>query len=223
MSDIYVPLADRDAKWYVFKELYTCSVPYLQSLDTEFIKEMGIRACGDSDIDKAMANQQVVKMLPITMMAMLHHRGVIVRIVNPADVERIYNSVQNYLETWANIMRTTMHKVKVPREDLLALEEFANAVYGKAKFIIHNKPEDISDFQRDVRDAAASTPGALFDMFKQANENEQNEKAIARGEKTIEEIEADKFPERNSLRDVLTRNTANVSLNRPDDPVWKRG
>lgn len=122
-----------DTTVLIWDNLYRVRVPQLALRSEEELRCFGMRITGDPGIDNAMANQLTDIMIPIVKMVEYHSTGVSVRIVNQADVKTIYDDIQKHIEGWAANIQNNFNIGNVPHDDLLKMNEFAQAIFGHAK------------------------------------------------------------------------------------------
>lgn len=130
----WIPYEQRDSAYWIWNELYQCSIPYIQMLTMEDLQEFGMPASGDAAQDYSTANELRQVMIPISEMVKYYHRGVQVYVNNPADTKRIYDRISDHLIAWKQKLTKSLNMRNAPLEDLKLMDQFANAVYEHAKF-----------------------------------------------------------------------------------------
>lgn len=117
---------------YIFNRRYMCMVNQMDVTSKEYIKLFGTPTTGDSGIDREMANQWITTYKTIAEMAVLFSENKTVRICKTSDCEAIYNSVEYHLKRWAETAKTSLNSNAAPIDDLMALDNFATAIYPHA-------------------------------------------------------------------------------------------
>lgn len=130
----WIPYDQRDTAWWIWNELYQCSIPYIQMLTMEELQEFGMPTSGDAAYDYSTANELRQVMIPISEMVKYYHRGAQVYVTNPADTKRIYDRISDHLIAWKQKLTKSLNMRNAPLEDLKLMDQFANAVYEHAKF-----------------------------------------------------------------------------------------
>ncbi len=120
--------------------LYKVRMPYLQTTSVEYIKMFGMPSSGDKNVDKEMANQWITTYQSIASLTEHYANGVNIKVVDPSDPKRMYDAIAAHLEAWKDQIRYGINIGNAPIEDLIKLDEFANAVYEHAKY--HMRPSD---------------------------------------------------------------------------------
>lgn len=116
----------------IFSKLYLCSVPAFQSRTVEDIRLRGVTMTGIRDLDEAMKNDWLKRYATINDMIEFFKRGVPVRILVPAEVKDIYDTIQTHLTQWLEAMRTGLNINDPPLDDLMAMDRFAAKLYVHA-------------------------------------------------------------------------------------------
>jgi hypothetical protein len=129
----WVPPAQRDTAWYLYKELFVCNVRNFQTMTIDYVKSMGVNTSGDEEIDRGAAMSMVTIAIPISKMMDYFERGAALGVPNVEDCKRIYLIVNNHLKAWADIVQNSFNPGNVPVKDLIALDKFAASVYPHAE------------------------------------------------------------------------------------------
>ena len=120
--------------------LYKVRMPYLQTTSVEYIKMFGMPTSGDKGTDLEMANQWITTYQSIASLTEHYSNGVSIKIVDPSDPKRIYEAVAAHLEAWKSQITYGINIGGAPIEDLIKLDNFANAIYEHAKYHMVAKP-----------------------------------------------------------------------------------
>ena len=120
--------------------LFYVMVPQLNLRSSEDISRFGAYTTGDKGIDKAMSNQWIKVMIPIHRMIELYQDGAQIRIINESDTKIVYDYISDHLTHWQGILSNGINVGDAPVEDLIAMDNFAHAIYTHAKY--HFKGED---------------------------------------------------------------------------------
>ncbi len=123
-----------DPRWPIFKQLYLVRIPVLQMRSIEDIKEFGVPISGDERTDNMMSAESRQVMLPISRLVELFKQGCRIGIVIDSDSRRMYEAISLYLEIWKEKLVNRMNYTNIPQQDLVDLDEFAHAMYDRAKW-----------------------------------------------------------------------------------------
>ena len=96
----------------------------------------------DRHVDRALSNQWFTRYMTINAMVDLWREGSHVKILSEADIKDIYESVAAHLEGWRYQLERGINIGGAPLDDLIAMDDFANAVYKHAR---HHLTQDIVD------------------------------------------------------------------------------
>lgn len=128
------PLDPRDPRYPIFKDLYLVRIPVLQMRSVEDIKTFGVPISGDERTDNMMSGESRQVMLPISRLVELHKQGCRIGVVHDRDTRRIYEAISLYLEVWKEKIVNRLNYTNIPQQDLVDLDEFAHAIYDRAKW-----------------------------------------------------------------------------------------
>lgn len=186
-----------DSRYYIFDYLFECKVPNLETMSVDYIRHFGTPTTGYQELDRQLSNELIHTYLPISTMTEHFKNGVRIYIPNYEDIKFMYDCISNHLNLWKKRMENAINVGEAPIEDLIALDQFANAVYDKAKF---QMSADIIDslFIRHLSSNSQINRGGLFkDSPKLANPFTDKTDGIV----TINKDK--KYPERTSLTDLF--------------------
>jgi hypothetical protein len=133
----WLPPEQRDTRWYLWNERFTCRVPNIQTMSVDYIRYFGMPTTGDPLIDQQTANELVIRSLTVAKMMEYYQAGVTVRVCNEKDTARIYEIVMNHLAAWKSKMEVCLNTRDAPIQDLIDLDKFAGVVYKHAR---HHQP-----------------------------------------------------------------------------------
>lgn len=139
----------KDTTVGIWDYLYYVRVPYLATMSVEYLREYGIPSSGDANIDREQANQLLSTYLSIAKLVDYHKEGVPIRVVNREDVKRIYDAISDHLNAWKEQLTQGINIGDAPIEDLLAMDRFANDIYGHVKYELINR-ETESNFVKAI-------------------------------------------------------------------------
>lgn len=117
----------------IFKNLYMCRVPYLDSLEDDELEMYGILHVNDLEYDTATRTQLIDKYITINQMVELFKRGVNIYVVKHDDSKKIYDAILKHLLYWSNEIKNGLINRVAPVEDLIDLDRFASIVYPHAR------------------------------------------------------------------------------------------
>lgn len=133
-------IGKKDTTKPLWEVLFTVLVPQLSIRSAEDISQFGSYVTGDRGIDNSLSNQWVRVMIPISRMVELYQEGAQIRIVDEKDTKIIYDYISDHLLQWEGILSNGINIGDAPVEDLIAMDNFAHAIYSHAKY--HFKSED---------------------------------------------------------------------------------
>ena len=87
----YIPEDQRDSAWWIWNKKFTCRIPYLQSMSTDYIRQFGVMVSGDPVRDKAIVSETITTMLTIAQMVEYFSKGVTVGVVKYEDTKPVLN------------------------------------------------------------------------------------------------------------------------------------
>lgn len=135
MSSQQMQINTNTAAFKIFNQLFKVIMPVMQVRTIEDIQQRGVVISGDRRYDEAMRAERRLYYQTIAQLVEFHRRGVAIRLVEPKDSVVIYELVQQHLEDWAGTLKFSFN-VRVDQEvvdDLIAMDEFATAVYPRAQ------------------------------------------------------------------------------------------
>lgn len=133
----------------IWENRYECMVSWLGTTSPEYLKYMGTPTTGDINVDRELMNQKIHTFKTINEMVDLHRTGVTVYIVNKETIKEIYDHVQNHLRAWIVHLDHGVNVHGAPIDDLLAMEAFADTVFGVIRYDI-TQTEANSPFMREL-------------------------------------------------------------------------
>jgi hypothetical protein len=131
-------------------------------------------------------------------------QGVTVGIVNETDTKRIYEFISNHLLAWKQILDTGLNTRGAPLEDLVKLDQFANAVYRHARYQFTQEYVD-SVLGRTIDAIPHARHNVMKPFVEVMRINAVEEGRPEDAQKALEE----QYPDRVSLADAFTRGQRN--------------
>lgn len=129
---------DKGTWYYIFRTKFNCKIMQSEIGTIEERRRRGRLTTGDKERDRIMHSQDVHVMLTINEMVEYFERGTTVKIAFE-DTKTIYRYIQNHLHYWANEVNAIMKlESGPPADDMILLDEFANAIYDDAKYFFTN-------------------------------------------------------------------------------------
>ncbi len=116
----------------IWDNLYEVRVPYVDTLTTQHIKDIGLPTTGNRILDRQMSQDLVNVVISIDAIVEYYRRGVTVYMRNNNDTTEIYGIVNNYLLAWKENVENGLNVGNVPAEDLMLLDRFAEMLYPVA-------------------------------------------------------------------------------------------
>lgn len=164
----YVPPEKRDTAYYIFNEKYLCRVPYLATRSEDHLRKYGMPITGLPEYDKGLANELQDRYLSIAQMVEFYKKGVVVRVVKYGDTKRIYERITDHLVAWQEALKWRLNIGNAPLEDLVIMDQFANAVYEHAKYQFEQTVVE-SLLLRSMTEAVPITAESLMKAFQQGD------------------------------------------------------
>lgn len=127
-------IPNKDTTVAIFDILYKCRIPVVATKSIEQIRQFGTYSTGDKNLDKAQSREMTTTYLSIANMAEYHSQGAQVALTNQDDVKQIYEDVTRHIMAWRETLDSGINIGMAPVEDLIALDQFASAIYEHAKF-----------------------------------------------------------------------------------------
>ena len=155
----WIPENERDTSWYIFNQKFRCSVPHIAMRSTEHLQHFGMPSCGIKEIDTETARERIDTYLSIAQMVEYFQKGTIVGVKKVADTKIIYERIVDHLNAWKKQLREGLNNGEAPLQDLIDLDQFANAVYAHAQFhftndivesLLMRRMDEIMPFNRDT-------------------------------------------------------------------------
>jgi len=117
----------------IFNKLYKVRVPLLSTYSEEELDIVGI-PFNVIDGDNHDAHElTTIVMIPIVSMVEKYNNGFSVAVVEPRDMDQIYDVITNHLLAWRNHRATSLNQTALPAEDLVLLDKFAQEIFGNNK------------------------------------------------------------------------------------------
>ncbi len=133
----------------IFDDPYMVRVPILATRSELDIKLFGFVYTGNPDIDKGHVDEWVTVMWTINHMIEKYKKGFPIKIVKRDDVKKIYEAITRHLNEWKTFRENSINIIKVPYEDLLELDNFAQLIYDTVKQDVLTVEEDPSSYVDD--------------------------------------------------------------------------
>lgn len=125
----------------IFSKLYKVKMRSIDTLSIEEQREYGTYVTGNAGLDKASLEAYTWPHITIEKMVDYFKEGIHVYLVNPDDSKAIYEAVCNHTSMWRNQLHMAYNMGEAPLEDLIAMEQFASAIYSRAKFEYIKRPD----------------------------------------------------------------------------------
>ena len=116
----------------IFTSKWKMLLCYKYTINLDQVEVFGVPTLGTIEDDSAMMNELTTVYRSINDMVELHKEDIPFRIANYVDTTSIYNIVQKYLEAWGYLLNNGINIGNAPTDDLMALERFAQKLYGYA-------------------------------------------------------------------------------------------
>lgn len=128
----YIPKDQRDPRYYIFNVMFDVRIQNLHLRTEEEVRLFGTPTVGNKAYDRQAAMEFTHVRRSIAQMAELFKENVPIKVIDPAQTKTIYEHISTYLNAWKVEMEVGMNFNKVPRDDLLLLDRFAQEIYPHA-------------------------------------------------------------------------------------------
>ncbi len=133
----------------IFDDPYMVRVPVLATRSEMDIQLFGFVYTGNPDIDKGHLDEYVTVMWTINHMIEKYKKGFPIKIVNRDDVKKIYEAITRHLNEWKNYRENSVNILKIPFDDLVELDNFAQLIYDTVKEEVLPIESDSTSFVDD--------------------------------------------------------------------------
>ncbi len=165
----------------IFDELYLCRIPNYKTMSADYLKIFGTPTTFNNDIDNQLSKELLTVMIPISKMVEYFQDGIVVRIVKAADTKLIYENIQLHLTVWRNYLERGLNTGNAPMDDLIALDQFASAVYPHATAFFTPAQVD-SLFSRQTAGSIVNNSKIIQSLNKKINNQDKEKEEIAQRE-----------------------------------------
>lgn len=202
-----------DPRYPLWGRVWYCRVPRIARYGTAYLERYGLPTSGNQNVDRELMKQAAPCYITIAQMVEYYHEHTMVSIIRRDDTKAIYEICQDYTFDWAKRIQSTVFNHNVPFEDLVQIDEFAEAVYQYAgheygeEFARTFIPEGV---QREIIDLHKMFE-AVDNRIKNRNKAKDDHYTVHNqyspvrrvDEKPAENQEEKKLPERPSMRDIF--------------------
>ena len=171
----------------IFHEYYKVRVPSVAVCSDAELELCGMPITEGLNVEENIEVNTTICMLPISRMAEIYNNGFNVQIMDSEDVTRIYDAVSKHLEAWDRHLSNALNKKKAPIDDLILLDEFAQALFDRNKDKIYNETETDEGFGRTVKSldtvgmAAMPKPRTNIDILEREGMKDRFKSKISIG------------------------------------------
>lgn len=183
----------------IWERSFRCLVSQKQTTSEDYYKIFGQRSTGSKKHDKAIPDQYVDTYISIAKMVEYFQQGVTIQVYNYDDCKTIYEIIERHLRRWQAQFAHGINIGDAPVDDLIAMDEFANKIYDKAKYLI--KPDIVNSLAVQQMSSISSLSRSAFYSRIQEH-NEKNNPTLTKAQ------EQEKYPERASLAPVFKSSIA---------------
>lgn len=127
---------NKDTTVDIWERIWRCAFSDNKTRGEQHYRLYGKPITGIKNIDAAVPDQIVETYITIDQMVEFHSRGVTIEIINYDDCKKIYECIERHILAWRKNIELSVNICDAPLEDLIAMDEFANSVYDKAKYLI---------------------------------------------------------------------------------------
>lgn len=108
-------------------------MPQHHLYDEQWLKQVGVPTSGDRNIDRELANSEILCQLTIAEMAEKFANGATLTLEDPKKSVEIYETINEHIGDWRQISSNPLGMEEIPVEDLRMLEELAIEIYKIAR------------------------------------------------------------------------------------------
>lgn len=202
-----------DPRYPIWGRVWLCKVPRISHYSTNYLENYGLPTSGSKSMDKALMTQLAPVYITINRMVELFEDHQMVSIVRQCDVKPIYEICQDWLFDWADTIRNSIFVPNVPYQDLIALDEFSEALYQYAAHEYGNEfartfvPEGVMKNVADLNTLFDAVDKRVKDRGKKIDTVTRDNKYSARKQKqsqpTVEQEKVIELPPRPSVKEML--------------------
>jgi flagellar biosynthesis component FlhA len=205
-----------DPRYPIWGRLFMSRAPRIAYYGTKYLEEYGLHSSGNKNVDRELARQPQLVYLTINDLIEYYNQSQRISIVKQDDVKTIYEICQDYTFNYASQLNKSVFSHDVPFNDLIKIDEFAEAVYQHAgyeygteyarTFLPQGVMQNALDLNKmfDAIDAKVRNRGKKKD--DQYTVHDMYSPQAAR-KVVIEEVKSDEdrpaLPERPSMRDMF--------------------
>lgn len=117
----------------IFFVKYQIIVPAFALTGSLHHQKRGVATSDNKDYANEESREPVYLSYPISRIAGLVEDGVSVTFVTPKDTLAIYTAITDHLKAWKTAAMQDMHKLNIPRDDLITLNDLASRIYPIAR------------------------------------------------------------------------------------------
>lgn len=169
-----VPL--KDPRHGIWGRIWKVRIPRIATYSTAYLQSVGIPSSGFADVDVGQMTALAHAYITINQMVEYYHSNVEVRIVKKEDVRSIFEICQDYTFTAAMKIRNGAFAHEFPLEDLIKIDEFAEAVYQYAGHEYGKDKDFIRTFVPEGVMQQAIQIQSLFDSVDQRIKDRKKKK-----------------------------------------------
>lgn len=205
-----------DPRYPIWGRLFLCRVPRIAHYSTGYLEQFGLHSSGNRNVDLELAKQPQMVYITINDMIEYFHQSLRISIVKRDDVKIVYESCQDYTFGYAEKLNKTVFGHNAPIQDLVKIDEFAEAVYQHAgheygkEFARTFLPEGVMGEIADLNKLFESIDKKVKNSGKKTDTvtiydtlSPQGAKAAAQAAKRTDELDREQLPARPSMRSLF--------------------
>lgn len=203
-----------DPRYPIWGRVWYCRVPRIARYGTAYLERYGLPTSGNQNVDRELMKQQAPVYISIAQMVEYYHEHTMVSIIKRDDTKAIYEICQDYTFNWAKRVQNTVFNHNVPFEDLVQIDEFAEAVYQYAgheygeEFARTFIPEGVQREIIDLHKMFEAVDNRVKNRGKEKHDaytvrNKYSTVPVSDQPMVEEQAEEKKLPERPSMRDIF--------------------
>lgn len=202
-----------DPRYPIWGRVWLTKVPRIARYGTAYLERYGLPTSGNLNVDRELMRQPTHCYITIAQMVEHYHEHTTISIVKRDDTKAIYEICQDYTFDWAKRIQNTVFNHNVPFEDLVQLDEFAEAVYQYAgheygeefarTFIPEGVQREIINLQKMFEAVDNRIKNRSKEKHDQYTVRNKYSPVPASEQKSVDRPEEKKLPERPSMRDIF--------------------
>lgn len=163
-----------DPTWKLFNRVWPCRIEYIYTINQAVTSEYGHIVSDDPEDAQRQADATVLVSLSIPNMVDKYRNNIPFWLTPKADVHTMYEMIHDHIKRWHEYTLNNFDTSIVPVDDLLAMGEFASALY-EVRDRRHDKITVMKQGGESFRKRNTLLPSAFEAFRNEANKEEQKQ------------------------------------------------